>query len=94
LLQSRDDYDGHHLRTWRLEGSKDGQKWVTIREHDGDTHLNGMSQLCSWSTPMTKDAFRYFRVQQTGPNSDGGHNLCIGNMELYGTVIDVSQTDI
>lgn len=94
LLRSRDDYDGHHLRTWRLEGSRDGQKWNTIREHDGDTHLNGMSQLASWSTPQAEDgaqAFRHFRLLQTGPNSDGGHNLCIGNLELYGLLMDVSQ---
>ena len=31
----------HRMRNWRLEGSNDGSRWTTLREHHNDTSLSG-----------------------------------------------------
>ena len=39
----------------------------------------------------TSAAFRYFLIQQIGPNSSGNHRLCISGIDFYGYLIKVSD---
>jgi hypothetical protein len=78
------------LRFWRLQGSKDGKKWVTLREHKKDHVLadEGFS-VGGWAIPAkgSSEGFRKFRIVQTGKDSDGKHVLCCAGIELYGKLI-------
>ena len=38
-----------------------------------------------------KGGFRYFKLQQTGLNSSGNHNLSLGSIELYGTILETEN---
>ena len=85
-----DEHDASHkLRSWELQGSLDGQTWQTLRAHQNDTSLplQAMS-TAAWSVDAGAQAFRHFRIYQTGANSSVGtpsaHHLMCAGIELYG----------
>jgi len=67
--------------------------WKTLAIHTNDNTMTGEWALHSWRLD-TKDAYRYFRIVQTGPNSynsSGGDDswsqvLVSNRFELYGTI--------
>ena len=79
----------HKLRNWELQGSPDGHTWQTLRAHQNDTSLADQPMsTAAWPVDAGAQAFRHFRILQTGPNSSGnsGSNdylMCAG-IELYG----------
>jgi len=73
------------LRFWKFEGSIDSRHWELLREHIDDKKLNKKGATHNWSLVQTKKAFRFFRITQTGPNSNGNHYLALSGVELYGT---------
>jgi hypothetical protein len=80
----------HALRHWRLEGSHDGRAWVALRTHTNDASIAGASMAtAAWAVEGATEAFRHFRVLQTGQNSCGFNFsnadclMCAG-IELYG----------
>ena len=88
-------------RHWKLEGSSDGEQWDVLDEHSDDNTLDVHSgnntlphSTCTthtWSVQPTTSAqgrwHRYFRIQQTGVNSDGNHRFRLFPMELYGELL-------
>lgn len=85
----RHGYDGasFSLRSWNLEGSNDGTEWVVLRQHVGDTSLNGAYATASWDANPDRLAFSHFRILSTGPNSKGtSHSVDMSGLELYGQV--------
>lgn len=99
-------------RYWLLQGSNDlsqskldvspinDSAWTTLSIHSNDTSLKSEWQIHSWRL-HTKEAFRHFRILQTGPNSfnaRGGEDnwsqvLVANRFEIYGVLLD-SQTEI
>jgi len=86
----------HKPRHWVLQGSEDGESWVTLREHVNDTALGADPMSCAaWSVDPPTDGswgsssfFRHVRLYLSGPNSSGTwHFMCAG-IELYGQVIN------
>jgi len=73
------------LRKWELQGSPDGQTWQTLRAHQNDTSfaVQAMS-TAAWPVDAGAQAFRHFRVLQTGSNSSGADLLKCAGIELYG----------
>ncbi|XP_015771978.1 PREDICTED: E3 ubiquitin-protein ligase HECTD1-like [Acropora digitifera] len=59
------------LVNWRLEGSLDGRRWITLKNHEDDHGLKkgGYYCTCTWAIDGNPSAFRYFRVLQTDKNS-------------------------
>jgi hypothetical protein len=75
-------------RNWELQASNDHVNWVILRKHRNDTSLP-TDQPCAtatWHISNPQQSFRYFRIMQTGPNSDGSHFFSFGDLELYGFV--------
>jgi hypothetical protein len=74
------------LRNWRLEGSNDGTSWVSLKEHVNDHSLPVQAYgVAEW--PLDgQEAYRYFRVLQTGLNSHGSHRMYCAGLELYGAL--------
>jgi len=79
----------HTLRNWELQASNDTQHWQTIKAHENDTSLKERKgATASWPIEPVDNAFRYFRIYQTGKNSSGNHYLMLSGFEVYGTVFD------
>ena len=78
------------IRNWRLEGSLDGHRWTTLRDHVNDNGLGNRPayQSATWEVYGETLAFRYFRIMQTGKNSSQTHSLFLAGMELYGVLIE------
>jgi len=73
------------VRNWQLQGSNDGIAWTVLRSHVDDESL-GREHMSTAAWPITgcSEAFRHFRVLQTGLNSIGHHGLPCTGIELYG----------
>ena len=78
------------IRNWRLQGSLDGRNWETLRDHVDDRRLgNGPAyRSATWEVDGKMSAFRYFKIMQTGKNSEGKFSLFLAGMELYGVLIE------
>ena len=77
------------LQHWQLEGSNDNSQWAVLSVHDGDLSLPAVGfSVAAWPVPGIEEAFRFFRVVQTGLNSQGGHYLYCAGLELYGLLSD------
>jgi hypothetical protein len=76
------------IRSWELQASNDHVNWVVLRRHVNDTSLpnNDPCATATWHINNPHQTFRYFRVMQTGTNSEGSHYLSLGDIELYGFV--------
>ena len=73
------------LRSWDFEGSNDGSNYTVLRSHKNDDSLpdQGFS-VAAWKVEGANQAYRYFRIRQTGENSYHDHTLSCAGIELYG----------
>lgn len=77
------------LRYWMLQGSvedTDEDEWVTLSTHVNDTSLRaevGATAIFTLREESTV-AYRYFRLVQTGPNSNGKGRLHCCGIDFYG----------
>jgi hypothetical protein len=86
-IRSRRDYDGYHLRSWTLEGSQDGLRWVKIDDQTNNTSLNSQGAISSFSISESfQSEFRIIRLRQTGKNSSGNDQLIVNAIEFFGVV--------
>jgi hypothetical protein len=82
-LRSRRDQNSHHLRSWILEGSIDCESWVELDHHRNDSSLNDQGAIATFHISSSTD-FRYVRLRQTGPNSNGTDYLFVNAVEFFG----------
>ena len=75
------------LLSWDFEGSNDGSEWTVLRVHKDDNSLpdEGFS-VAAWEVEGVNQAYRHFRIRQTGYNSSGYgyNNLGCAGIELWG----------
>lgn len=76
------------LRTWDLQGSTNGESWVLLRRHPNDPALNARYATHIWKIPHTTLPFRFFRILQTGRNSNNRNFLVLCGFELYGELFE------
>ena len=78
------------LRNWRLEGSVDGREWTVLKNHENDRGLRELKPYCTctWTIDGNSNAFRYFRIVQTGMNSSKKFGIFLSGIELYGVLIE------
>jgi hypothetical protein len=64
------------LRSWDFEGSNDGSTYTVLTSHRNDNSLadQGFS-VAAWKVEGVKQAYRYFRIRQTGKNSGGNNHV-------------------
>ena len=84
------------LCNWRLEGSVDGCKWTMLKDHNNDRGLaetKTPSPYCTrtWAIDGPFNAFRYFRVFQTGKNSSRNLGIFLSGIELYGVLFEIDN---
>jgi hypothetical protein len=77
----------HHLRSWRLEGSNDGLKWVKIDDHQNDTSLNSQGAISTFSiSEGFEEEFRMIRLRHTGKYSNDTDQLVVNAIEFFGVL--------
>jgi hypothetical protein len=81
------------LRNWTLQGSNDAKNWTVLIRHSNDTSLNGNFATCSWPIPNCTQAYRYFRVLQTGRNSSNHNFLSLSGIEFYGDLYETRKDE-
>jgi hypothetical protein len=83
LIQGRNDFNGHHPRNWKLQGSNNDSTWIDL-----DTQLNNATiTQNTWFYGDVREVnqfYRYVRILQTGANSSGDTFLTLGQIEFYG----------
>ena len=88
MLQHYSAFDTEALRHWKLEGSQDAMQWDVLSLHVNDTSLQKKGQPHTWPIPHNPHTqgkfYRFFRIHQTGPNSNNNHYLALSGVELYG----------
>eukprot|EP00729_Bicosta_minor_P028897 gene28897-biopygen31640 len=75
------------LLHWRLEGSNDDNTWTLLKTHANDRALPAQkNSTASWPIEAAADgaSYRYFRIFQTGKDSNGEYGICCAGIELYG----------
>jgi hypothetical protein len=92
-LRHGNDNGEKRLRFWRFQGSKDGKKWVTLREHKKDHVLaDEPFSVGGWPVKNVEgESYRKFRIFQTGKNSEGTHVLSCAGIELYGQLVFMNE---
>ncbi len=87
-LRHYSSWDTEALRNWQLQASNDGTTWDTLSTHVNDTALNSAGAEHFWPLPKLIGAYRYFRILQTGTNSNNHHYLALSGIELHGELLD------
>ncbi|KAI1706427.1 E3 ubiquitin-protein ligase HECTD1 [Ditylenchus destructor] len=85
------------LRNWLLQGSKDNHVWDVLVTHSDDRSLKEPGSTCTWPilVEIGKGPYRFLRVAQNGKNSSNStHFLSLSGFEVYGTIVDVVDSDL
>jgi hypothetical protein len=91
-IRSAQTYNGGHLRSWTLEGSKDGSNWVKIDDRENDTSLNSKGAVSTFSvSESVEEGFGMIRLRQIGTNSDGTDYLAVDAIEFFGILEESRQ---
>jgi hypothetical protein len=75
------------IRNWTLKGSVDGKEFVTLMRHKDDESLSSSFATMTWPISGICQAYRFFKIIQTGHNSSKHNFLSIGGVEFYGELI-------
>lgn len=86
LLRHYISWNTEALRNWRFEASTNGVDWVALRVHNDDSSLEKIGQWHIWDLPNVNDYYSYFRIVQTGNNSNAHLYLACSGFELWGSL--------
>ena len=85
-------YGRSALRSWQLQGSRDGVNWVVLAEHRGDERLGEPGSTATWKIEGGGGEVRHVRIQQMGRNASAQtHYLSLSGFEIYGTATGVCE---
>ncbi len=87
-LRHYSSWDAEALRNWCLEGSTNGVDWVVLRRHENDQALTHAGASHTWALTEIDRPYAYFRIRQTGRNSNQNLFLALSCAEFYGVVTD------
>lgn len=86
---------GFDLKSWVLEGSRDGKQWVSLDKRNNNDSLNGWHAEGSFEIAQrvtalgaTMASYRFIRLKQTGPNHRGNGIVEICAFELFGVLTE------
>lgn len=84
-INSIKQYTGHHLKSWVVEVSDDGNNWTQIDERKDCKKLN-LTNLVATFDVKPNDYSRYVRLHNTA-EPWGGNNLWFSCLEFYGYIV-------
>jgi hypothetical protein len=72
---------------WELQGSSDGENWVTLDERNTNELASEWAvKTFECFEQKSPRFFRYIRLQNVGKNAAGRNHLVLGNIEFFGTL--------
>jgi hypothetical protein len=84
ILRSNGQNTGdNHLRSWVMEGSEDGGKWVELDRRDNEGRLNGPKSICSFEMRTVIER-RFIRLRGTGPTWNGTNYVYFEAFDVFG----------
>ena len=89
-LKTRQFGGGYHIQSWVVEGSTDGQNWDEINRQENVKELAQEGCVRSFPVDSTSE-FRFLRIRQTGPNSNGSNAMTLARFEVFGSFIEDSD---
>lgn len=80
--------NSHHLKSWVIEGSKDGINWIEIDKQTDCSDLNGSYFVRTFPISMkNEESFKFLRIRQIDKNWSSEYYLDINSMENNGKII-------
>ncbi len=90
---------GYQVRNWQLQGRVEGEQngialqpaegnWTVLLNHSNCDSINVNVAAAAWPVQCAT-AYRYFRILATGLDASNTNYLCMGGLELYGTLINL-----
>jgi hypothetical protein len=82
-------------KTWVVEGSNDGEKWVQLDSQTGNAAIKKCMAPVT-ITIQSRSAYRYIKLGQGAKNHCGSDHLVISAFELFGTLVapfEVAETE-
>ena len=77
-------------RSWVLEASNDGTEgsWLVVdrREDNNELHAPYVTHNFACASSASQGMFRFVRLRQTGKNHNGGDELYLTSLEVFGTL--------
>jgi hypothetical protein len=80
--------NGYHLKSWVLEGSKEGNLWIEIDRQNDCGDLNSQFAVATFSV-CCSESVRLLRLRQTGPNHCRQNYLYFTAFEIFGSVAGI-----
>eukprot|EP00850_Spirogloea_muscicola_P000505 SM000002S05585 [mRNA] locus=s2:1003094:1008237:+ [translate_table: standard] len=84
----RQDGSTNYMRSWCLQGSVDGETWINLRMHEGDTTMCRPGQYSSWPVfgAQALLPYRILRIKLLAPTTSvsNPYHLSLCSLELYG----------
>ena len=77
----------NHLKNWKFEGSKDGNKWDLLDSQSDNYDLNGNLKSKSFEIANCTEKYSHFRLTQTGKNHCGSDYLSLSYFDIFGKLI-------
>ena len=71
-------------RSWKVEGSEDGNTWITLDYRPDSDDLNGNLRAQTFNIFYTKEAYRFLRFRQLSRNWNDNDHLIIESLEFFG----------
>ncbi|KAK8836763.1 hypothetical protein M9Y10_037284 [Tritrichomonas musculus] len=89
ICASEDSSNKRFIKHWAVEISENGNSWEKVDERNNNFDLNEKQKkkLFRLKGDMTKP-FRYIRIITDKPNHQDSDGFTIGNLELYGRIIE------
>lgn len=81
---------GYHPKNWDIEGSNDGEKWITLDSRQNITCLDDRSAIHTFDiqTPQKNDDFyQFLRIRFTGPNIANNNYMVLSALEYFGIIM-------
>jgi hypothetical protein len=74
-----------HLKSWVLQGSRDGTNWFDLNVQENCAELNGRSKIAIFPLQDPNEVC-FIKLRQTGVNHGGDHYMILTNIEFYGSL--------
>ncbi|OHT05566.1 hypothetical protein TRFO_26633 [Tritrichomonas foetus] len=82
------DKFGDKIKNWVLECSNDGKEWINL---DTKTNYSSGWSMVSTNEVTCEDFYRFFRLRNTGLNSNNNYSLVISCIDFYGYILNPSS---
>lgn len=83
-----------HSRSWRVEGSMDGNSWTVIHSVNNSDALTTIGAVYSTDLPKYTSYFKQIKFTQIGPNNKSFHNFRMTGIELFGKLKKDKSVDV